>query len=350
MIQEFSQLETYFAFREKSGPVTFFSFAEENATASLAKIHLQKFHFPKSKHPSLWDHLPNSFSFAFTQKSELQISSDSRKQKSRLRLLSELKEDWQGYCSEIDKALLSGALQKVVPARTRCYEVSDALAFESRALETLFSIQGTRTFQFAVKTNGSVFFGATPELLFERKDGKILVPAIAGTRTPGQEKELFESKKEQEEHRIVVDGIKTNLRALGLNVFSPTAPEILSAPGLIHLYTPIEANDDPSISNAAIRDALHPTPAIGGSPKIAAIDFIYANEPWDRGLFSSPILIELADRTLCFVAIRSALFRDRKLHLFAGAGYVEGSTAEAEWIETGKKMNVMLSILGEEVK
>ncbi len=92
-------------------------------------------------------------------------------------------------------------------------------------------------------------------------------------------------------------------------------------------------------------EALHPTPAIGGHPRSVARDFLFEAERFDRGLFSAPLLFRSAGRELCLVAIRSALLTEERLHFFAGAGYVRGSTAESEWQETERKLQVMQTML-----
>jgi salicylate biosynthesis isochorismate synthase len=114
---------------------------------------------------------------------------------------------------------------------------------------------------------------------------------------------------------------------------------------LIVFISPNVATDSISTSSEALIDCLHPTPAISGYPKAASLDLLYENEGWDRGLFSAPLLFRTTGRELCLVAIRSCLLTPEHIHFFAGAGYVRGSTPEAEWDETEKKIQVMYSVL-----
>ena len=160
--------------------------------------------------------------------------------------------------------------------------------------------------------------------------------------------ELLSSAKERAEHAFVVDGIKSALASLGLRPESPAEPEPIRVPGLLHLFTPITAEDAIGLSGRKILDALHPTPAIGGAPQTAARDFLFQNEGWDRGLFSAPLLFQNGNRELCLVAIRSGLLTEKRIHFFAGAGFVPGSTANGEWLETEKKIRVMQNLLFEE--
>lgn len=261
---------------------------------------------------------------------------------------------WDRLCALAEEGLRDGKIQKLVPARSVSHELSDLenLSLVHEAATRLFSPAMPESFRFFLARGESIFFGATPELLFKRENGSILVPAIAGTRAltnpdavSALSEELLCSEKDLHEHRLVVEGILEALKGLGLNPEAEPKPEIIKVPRLLHLFTPIRATDRSDISDEQLMQALHPTPAICGLPRTAAMHLLRSAEGWDRGLFSAPILVRLPEKTLCLVAIRSALLSRQKLHLFAGAGFVSGSTAEGEWVETGKKMEVMKSIL-----
>lgn len=266
-----------------------------------------------------------------------------------------LREQWQSYCEAIEAALNADQLQKLVPARPVFHPLSTALVDKLRAelLPRLFAAPQAGSYRFFLHQHESTFFGATPELLFRRRAGTIFVPAIAGTRVISATKsfeqaaaELEASPKEQAEHAFVVRGIQESLAGLGLEPRAPRAPQILRARNLVHLFTPIEAADT-GVPAEALIQALHPTPAVGGTPKRAALEFIAAHEPWERGLFASPLLFHGPEGELCLVAIRSALLRPEGLYVFAGAGYVKGSRPEAEWEETARKMDSIRSLLRE---
>jgi isochorismate synthase EntC len=260
---------------------------------------------------------------------------------------------WNSFCEKISAALAAGKLKKAVPARGRRYTIEerDRRALIETIFANLFSAPDPRTFRFLIREHDDIFFGATPELLFRRENGKLFVPAIAGTRALADlgeaeaARELMASRKEREEHAFVVEGILASLRELGFEPTAPDEPDVLRVPGLLHLFTPIKAKDIPSLSGEKILRALHPTPAVGGLPKTAGQEFLLRQEPWDRGLFAAPIFFRLPGREICLVAIRSALLRQGSLHFFAGAGFVAGSNAQAEWKETERKMDVMQSLL-----
>ena len=93
--------------------------------------------------------------------------------------------------------------------------------------------------------------------------------------------------------------------------------------------------------------ALHPTPALGGAPRAAALDWIAAREPSPRGWYAGPVgWCDARGEGEFFVAIRSALTQGTRAWAWAGAGLVEGSDAAREWDETEAKMAAMCAALG----
>ncbi|MGZ3740442.1 MAG: chorismate-binding protein [Bdellovibrionota bacterium] len=334
--------------REPNEPLRLFS-----AGSGGGEISFRKFHQPREKSPSAWNAFDGGAHWESSPAREIaahEIPAIARPAAA----LESSREEWNLLCAACDRSLSAGTAQKLVPAR----EVSARLT--PGEYERLLQSVGDRLFfpqmrnatRFLLKSRGSVFFGATPERLFLREGGRIFVPAIAGTRalTAGYSEaalgeELLASEKDRREHGWVVSGILEALRGLGLDPSAPPQPEVLKVPGLLHLHTPIFAADEARLSSETLIRALHPTPAIGGHPRAAAADFLFQEERWDRGLFSAPLLFRFGKRELCLVAIRSALLTPERLHFFAGAGYVKGSTAEAEWHETDRKLKVMQTAL-----
>ncbi|WP_275630486.1 chorismate-binding protein [Pseudomonas sp. 273] len=97
--------------------------------------------------------------------------------------------------------------------------------------------------------------------------------------------------------------------------------------------------------------ALHPTPAVGGLPREAALDYIRRHEGMDRGWYAAPVgwLDAAGDAEFC-VALRSALLRGDRAHLFAGCGIVAASEPQAEYRETCLKLRTMQDALAPPVE
>jgi isochorismate synthase EntC len=340
----------FIALAEAGKPTTF---AWGEGRGGKISCRSQKFFFPRDRASNLWSGFSLSATLhpAYSETLErLPLISTARPLPSPA--LSD-KKSWQEYCAKISLEIGTGALKKVVPARSRSFPLhpTERSTLLDAIFTNLFAPSASNTFRFLFREQEDLFFGATPELLFRREKGSIFVPAIAGTRSLAHSTEheaaqgLMQSAKELKEHAMVVEGILESLRSLGLKPQAPKGPDLLKVPGLLHLFTPITAEDKGDISSEALMNALHPTPAVGGLPKSSANDFLFANEPWDRGLFASPMLFKLQDRELCLVTIRSGLLTSSALHLFAGAGYVSESQAESEWTETDSKMDVLQALL-----
>src|SRR5262249_36149305 len=92
---------------------------------------------------------------------------------------------------------------------------------------------------------------------------------------------------------------------------------------------------------------LHPTPAVGGTPRELAIDWIRSREPVARGWYAAPVgWFDLEGNGEIAVAIRSGVLAGNRAHLWAGAGIVAGSDPDRELAETEIKLRAMLGALG----
>jgi menaquinone-specific isochorismate synthase len=88
---------------------------------------------------------------------------------------------------------------------------------------------------------------------------------------------------------------------------------------------------------------MHPTPAVGGSPRDAALARIPGLESFPRGLYAGALgWLNSRGGGEFFVGIRSALVNGATARVFAGAGIVAGSTPEKEFAETELKFRAML--------
>ncbi len=125
-----------------------------------------------------------------------------------------------------------------------------------------------------------------------------------------------------------------------------TEPRILKLRLLQHLKCDIEAELKPGVCDWQLLEALHPTPAVGGAPREAALAFIRENEPYERGWYAGACGMLSRETSEFAVAIRSARIRGQRVTLFAGAGIVAGSEPAAEWAELDNKIANVLSLLG----
>ncbi|WP_354623580.1 isochorismate synthase [Psychromonas sp. MME2] len=205
------------------------------------------------------------------------------------------------------------------------------------------------SFQFSQK---HAFIGCSPERLFCRNGNQLNTEALAGTINRGRnEKEdqfllqsLLTDKKIDRENYLVQEFIIANLKQLKATVCCDDA-RVMQLQNVQHLCVPIKATLAANTNDASLLHKLHPTPAVGGSPKHPALQFINDNEPYIRGWYAGAVGYLSAQKSDFSVAIRSALVKDNKIKLFAGAGIVTGSIAQQEWQELDNKIHTILTIL-----
>ncbi|HSX12545.1 MAG TPA: isochorismate synthase [Rhabdochlamydiaceae bacterium] len=231
-------------------------------------------------------------------------------------------------------------LEKLVLARQTTLELSHApspfqlLSQLEQKNATLFGIQ------FAPD---QAFIGATPEKLYQRIGNKIYSEAIAGTR-PLSDDQLLHSKKDQKEFDYVKEYIKKALAPLCSHLTEGKL-ELLATAHVHHLRISFQGELYPSITDAMLLEALHPTPAVNGFPKQAAYDYLAQVEPFHRGWYAAALGYISEEKADFAVGIRCALIDGNKLHLYAGGGLVDGSCPQAEWEEREHKIALFKSAL-----
>jgi menaquinone-specific isochorismate synthase len=210
---------------------------------------------------------------------------------------------------------------------------------------------------FFNKQKDSLFFGVSPERLLKISDGIVETESLAGSikRSANAREDillseqLLKSSKNLHEQQLVTDYITAKLEKYSYNITFNNKPELVKLENIQHLKTKFKAllkND--KFFYDLIKE-LHPTPAVCGFPKEAALNFILKNEGYERGLYSGIAgWFNLFEEGEFAVAIRSALINRKKLYTFSGCGIVEGSDAESEYEETEIKLKPILTIFGYE--
>lgn len=263
--------------------------------------------------------------------------------------------DAEGWTRSVRRALAAMeecVYEKIVLAR-RVTLVFDGPLSPPALLRALK--QHTRhSFHFSFQPDPHhAFVGATPERLYRREGNRLLTEAIAGTRPRGRTAaedarwaaELQRSDKDRREHQFVVDGIRQALDGLADDVASDERPELLTLWHAQHLKTAMRAVLKPHVDDADLLTALHPTPAVGGYPRDAALPALTSLETFDRGYYAAPVGWLDRDQAQFAVGIRSGLIEHGNLHLYSGAGIVPGSDPLQEWNEIENKIQDFLSVL-----
>ncbi|MFS8563336.1 MAG: isochorismate synthase [Rhabdochlamydiaceae bacterium] len=183
------------------------------------------------------------------------------------------------------------------------------------------------------------FVGATPEKLYSRKGKTITSEALAGTFPLSETGAHLKDPKTLLEFLIVKQFIHAQLSPFCESLKWEESNRIVKTSTVQHLYNKVTAGLKPGVFDYHLIPLLHPTPAIAGSPRPAAISFLYQREPFDRGWYSSPIGWIEKDQADIAVGIRSCLIRSKEIHLFAGAGIVRESHPDKEWEELNDKVS-----------
>ena len=245
---------------------------------------------------------------------------------------------------DVDSILLDHSVKKVVLARKTSLHFKQA-ADPWVMLRQLKAVTAN-SYHFAFQFKKSVFLGASPERLYHRYQRAVESEAIAGTVPQSTEpKVLQDSAKNNHEHAFVVDAIHASFKEMCTNFKQDKNPGILTLPNGHHLITKFQGQLKDGVNDEDILQFLHPTPALGGTPRLQAIETIRKLEGFSRGWYGAPIGYVGLDWAEFVVGIRSGLVRGKNLSVFAGAGIVKGSEAEAEWEEVENKISNFIKII-----
>jgi len=291
--------------------------------------------------------------------------------------------EWRDQVVAITDAIAGGTCSKIVAARTAMI----ALAGAVRPADLLAALDHRHADCVRVllqPPNAGTLVAATPERLVRRDGELVWCDALAGTRSihpgalpqdppgngshtpgfhpgglpqdpPGNGRDrivaeasaaLLASTKDRREHALVVDAIRAAL-ADCVDVDAPAEPDVRILRHVVHLHTPFRARLGEPRHVLELAARLHPTPAVGGTPREIAVDWIRSREPVARGWYAAPVgWFDLDGNGELAVAIRSGVLAGNRAHLWAGAGIVAGSDPDRELAETELKLRAMLGALG----
>lgn len=258
--------------------------------------------------------------------------------------------EWRALVQRAVEEIRAHRLEKVVLARE---ERAPLPEMDVVAAVRYLRDANPGAFVYAVWRGDGVFLGATPELLARVTGRDVTTSVLAGsTRRGGSASEdaalgqaLAASTKDREEHAVVRRELETALGAVCEGVQVNARPDLVTLSHVQHLHTPVRARLREGCTVFDVLERLHPTPAVGGAPRDAALAFIRAHEGIDRGWYAGPVGWSDGARAEFAVALRCALVRDRTAHLFAGCGIMGQSDPVAEWDESQLKLRTAIEAL-----
>lgn len=203
--------------------------------------------------------------------------------------------------------------------------------------------------------------GSSPEILVRVDQGEVTIRPIAGTRkrgaTPERDKELAEEllsdPKEISEHLMLLDLGRNDVgRVSQIGTVRVTDKYFLEYYShVMHIVSNVVGKLDPKFDNIDALAAGFPAGTVSGAPKVRAMEIIDELEVARRGVYAGCVGYFGADgRMDTCIVLRTAILKDGKLHVQAGAGIVADSKPELEQLECENKARALFSAAEEALR
>jgi len=260
--------------------------------------------------------------------------------------------EWLALARTALEAIHRGELEKLVLHR-RLRLPAARVSASALAATMEAAYPGCRL--FALVRAGRTLVSASPERLVEKRGRRLSADVLAGTAPRSSDAardwdlalSLRDSQKERREHQLVEDAVVAALAPLCNGVSTESAPGLQRLRNLQHLWSRVHGELVGAENLLDLAARLHPTPAVGGSPGPAALDWLRRHGQAQRGWYcgGGGWIDRKGDGELA-VLLRCALLEaDGGAELFAGAGLVRGSDPAAELAETDLKLAAVLDLL-----
>ncbi|WP_440915741.1 anthranilate synthase component I [Candidatus Pelagibacter sp.] len=211
-------------------------------------------------------------------------------------------------------------------------------------------------FMFYFNFNDFQIIGASPEILVRLRDNKITVRPIAGTRPRGKnkkedlfyEKDLLKDKKELSEHLMLLDlGRNDAGKVSKINTVKVTESFIIERYShVMHIVSNVVGEYNKKFSKFKSLLAGFPAGTVSGAPKIRAMEIIDELETSKRKVYAGGIGYFSANGEFdTCIALRTAVAKNKKFYVQAGAGIVADSKATNEYDETVNKAKALINAL-----
>jgi anthranilate synthase component I len=253
----------------------------------------------------------------------------------------------QGFENAVAKAkeyIVAGDIMQVVISQRLSIPYAASPLDLYRALRCL----NPSPYMYFLNLDDFYIVGSSPEILVRLEDDTVTVRPIAGTRPRGNtpeedlqlEKDLLADPKELAEHLMLIDlGRNDAGRVAEIGSVELTDKMIIERYShVMHIVSNVTGRLQQGKNAFDVLAATFPAGTVSGAPKIRAMEIIDEFEPVKRGVYSGAVgYISWSGNLDTAIAIRTAVIKDKTLHIQAGAGIVYDSIPRSEWEETMNK-------------
>lgn len=187
------------------------------------------------------------------------------------------------------------------------------------------------------------WIGATPEVLINGNSTGLDIAALAGTRLPNSIHPWGE--KELQEHQYVVEAIEATLHRNTYEIALFEGPNTVSTGPIEHLKSTFQVYSKGQTNPWQLALDLHPTPAVCGTPRMAALDLLTSREMHERLCYTGIVGFYEPNNFRLFVNLRCAQLQSEKAYLYVGGGFTKDSIPDMEWDETENKARTLLQCM-----
>ncbi len=242
----------------------------------------------------------------------------------------------------------AGDIIQFVPSQRFTRDFKPSALDLYRALRTV----NPSPYMFILEAGDFSIVGASPEVHVRLTDGRVEIRPIAGTRKRGAtpeedialEKELLADEKERAEHLMLVDLARNDIGRV-CRFGSIHVPEFMVVERyshVMHIVSQVEGTIAPERNAYDLMRATCPAGTVSGAPKIRAMQIIAQHEPTQRGFYAGALGYFGYDGNMdTCIMLRTALLKDGKIHIQAGAGVVADSVPATEYQETISKASAL---------
>lgn len=259
------------------------------------------------------------------------------------------------YCSMVEKTkqyIREGDIFQGVISRRFTAEYNSSLMNAYRILRTT----NPSPYMYYIQNEELQIAGASPETMVRLEDGKLTTFPVAGTRHRGKneeedkklEAELLADEKELSEHNMLVDLARNDIGRIAEygSVYVEDYMSIHRFSKVMHIASTVCGTISSDKDGCDTVLALLPAGTLSGAPKFRACEIIDELEPQARGVYGGAIgYLDFSGNLDVCIAIRTAVRKDNKVYVQAGAGIVADSVPENEYQECANKAGAVIDAI-----